>query len=134
MKRISSLLAVAVAVACSEAFQPTIDNVMGDYTARTFTATDTSGTTDLLKAGAVFTLSLALDDTTFGYLYVPAAVAGGTELIADMAGNWTLTNGQVHVSRDVDTFVRDMPFVAGNRRLEGDKTFSGVRVRVVLTK
>lgn len=58
MKRVSSLLAVAVAVACSDAFQPTIDNVAGDYTARTFTITDSTGTTDVLKAGGVLTFSL----------------------------------------------------------------------------
>ena len=134
MKRVSSLLAVVLAVACSDAFQPTIDNVAGDYTARTLTITDSTGTTDVLKAGGVLTLSLVPRGTTAGYLYIPGAVAGGSDVIADMVGTWTMSSGIIYVSGTADTFMRDMGFIAGKRRLDGSKVFSGVRVQIVLIK
>src|SRR5436190_9028420 len=44
MRSISSLVAAAALVACSDAFKPTTENVLGDYNLRTFETTDTSGT------------------------------------------------------------------------------------------
>ena len=128
-----AVAAVAAALACSDAFQPTVDNVIGDYTARTFTITDSSGTRDLLKAGAIFTLSLAPRGTLAGYLYVPA-MAGDSELVADMAGSWTMSEGVILVNQTADTFVRDLAFFAERRRLYGIKTFGSVTVRAILTK
>jgi len=101
MKRVSSLLAVAIAVACSDAFQPTIDNVAGDYTARTFTITDSTGTTDVLKAGGVLTLSLVPRGTTAGYLYIPGAVAGGSDVVADMVLEPKFANEDIDKEKSV---------------------------------
>ena len=44
MKRILLAVTAAAAVACSDAFKPTTENVLGDYNLRTFETTDTSGT------------------------------------------------------------------------------------------
>jgi len=109
--------------------------VVGDYTARAFTITDSTGTRDLLKAGAVFTLLLLPRGTTAGYLYLPAT-AGDSEVVADMAGSWTMSEGVILVSQTADTFVRDLGFFAERDRLYGVKTYGyGARtVRAILTK
>lgn len=135
MQRFRHLLAAAVAVgvACSDPFQPTVENVIGDYTARTLTVTDSSGTRDLLKAGAILTLSLGPRGSAFGYLYIPAS-AGDAEVVADMAGTWTLWEGVILLDQTAETFVRDMAFFAYDRQLYASKYFSSARVEVVLTK
>jgi len=133
MKRLKHLLAVAAVFACSDPFQPTVENVIGDYTARTFTVTDSTGTTDLLNAGATFTLSLGPRGTAVGYLYIPA-ISGDSEVVADMAGTWTLWQGIILLNQTADTFVRDLAFFAGDRQLYADKIFPSARVKVILTK
>ena len=135
MKQLLSVLAVGALVACSEPFRPTVDDVVGDYTARALTITDSTGTRDLLKAGAVFTLLLLPRGATAGYLYLPAT-AGDSEVVADMAGSWTMSEGVILVSQTADTFVRDLGFFAERGRLYGVKTYGhGARtVRAILTK
>ena len=102
-------------------------------TSRTITVS--TGTRDLLKAGAVFTLLLLPRGATAGYLYLPAT-AGDSEVVADMAGSWTMSEGVILVSQTADTFVRDLGFFVEPGRLYGVKTYSlgAVTVRAILTK
>ncbi len=129
-----SLVAVAAVVACSDSFSPTVDNVAGGYVLNTLVTTETAGTTDWRARGATFTITLATNGTTTGHLFIPGAGAGGGDFNADMAGTWTLTGSTVEFAQTADSFVRDMAFKAAENRLTGDETFSGTRVRVVLTK
>jgi len=79
-------------------------------------------------------MSLAANGTTTGHLFLPGADTGGADFNADMAGTWMLSGDTIQFDQTADSFVRDMPFLAGENRLTGDHTFGGVRVRLVLTK
>jgi hypothetical protein len=137
MKQSLSFLAVAVvaAVACSDAFKPTTENVLGDYAVRSFQTTDTSGTINWIQRGATFTLTLGPSGVTTGHMFVPGAGEGGADVDQLLIGDWTLTGSTITFDMPaVDTFVRDMPWTVGENRLAGDHTFAGTRIRVVLTK
>ena len=131
MRSISSLVAVATLVACSDAFKPTTENVIGDYQPLTFTI-DSAGTSrDLLAAGASLDLLLLPFGEAVGQLNVPGDTAMA---FVSLNGSWTLTGNTVRFTQTADTFVRDMDWVAGKDRLSGDKTFGDVRVRIVLKR
>jgi hypothetical protein len=136
--RVRTILAVAAAaaLACSDSFTPTAENVVGDYTLeRLVTVTDTGGTYDWRAAGATLTISLDTNGTTTGHLFIPHGGEQGADLDADMAGTWTLTDGIVEFDQpNTDTFVRDYAFSAGKNRLTVDRTDPEGRFVVVLTK
>jgi hypothetical protein len=131
MRSISSLVAVAAAVACSDAFKPTADTVIGSYQPLTFTI-DSAGTSrDLLAAGASLDVLLLPFGDVVGQLNLPGDT---TMAFVSLNGSWTLTGNTVRFTQTSDTFVRDMDWIAGKDRLSGDKTFGAVRVRVVLKR
>jgi hypothetical protein len=135
MTRMGLLGLAFVLGACGgDSFSPTTETVAGSYTATTFTITSSAGTTDLLAVGATVTVTLAGDGTTAGHLFVPNGAAGGGDLDEDLAGTWTLAGSTVTFSQTADTFIRDAAFTAGPNRLTGEDTFSGVTVRLVLSK
>jgi spore maturation protein SpmB len=75
---ISRTVAVGTSVmlaACGgdDGFSPTVETVAGSYSATIFTLTTSAGTTNLLAAGALVSVTLAADGTTTGQLFVPAA-------------------------------------------------------------
>jgi len=126
---------VTTAVACSDSFKPTTENVLGDYRVQTFTTTDTGGTIDWVKRGGTFTLTLGPLGTTFGHLFMPGAAEGGGDEDQVLIGDWTLTSSTITFSMPaVDTFVRDMPWMVTENKLSGDHTFAGTRIKVILTK
>jgi len=130
MRLIPSLLAVAAVVACSDSFKPTTENVMGDYRVRTFQTTDTSGTIDWIQRGGTLTISLGPSG-----IFVPGAAQGGGDFDQILLGDWTLSGNTITFDMPaVDTFIRDMPWTVTENTLSGDHTFSGTRIRVVLTK
>lgn len=118
----------------------TMELLAGEYVAEdsfgaiTFTTTEAGQTVDWLARGASLTIRLAPNGSTEGRLFIPEADEDGSDLDADMAGTWTLVGDTVRFSQSADTFVRDMPFVARDGRLEGDRVFGGTRVRVTLVK
>ena len=136
MRLIVGVFAIAaLAASCSDPFKPTTENVVGDYSLQALTtATDTGGTVNWVTAGATCTISLAANGTTTGHLFLPGADTGGADFNADLAGTWMLTGDTIQFDQTADSFVRDMPFVAGENRLTADHTFGNVRVRLVLTK
>jgi len=135
MKRILLAVTAAAAVACSDAFKPTTENVLGDYNLRTFETTDTSGTIDWVQRGGTMTLSLGPFGVTTGHMFMPGAAEGGGDFDQLLIGDWTLTGNTITFDMPaVDTFVRDMPWTVTENKLSGDHTFSGTRIRVVLTK
>ena len=105
----------------------------GDYHATTLTATQATGTINLLLNGGALTLSLHQDGTTTGHLFVPGAGEGGADVDLDLPGTWTLTRNTVTFASDADTFIRDMPFTPELNRLRGEETFGDFTIRVVLT-
>jgi hypothetical protein len=109
-------------------------SVAGTYTATTFTATSPGGTTDLLAGGASISAILNADGTTSGTLHVPAALNNGTAIDEDLAGTWTLSNGQVGFHQTADTFLPDLAFTVHGNQLEGTGAFGGTTLHVVLTK
>ncbi|HEV8380483.1 MAG TPA: hypothetical protein VGQ29_02800 [Gemmatimonadales bacterium] len=138
MKQMPSLLAasaVAAAVACSDSFKPTTENVLGDYTLQTFQSTDATGTTNWVQRGGTLTISLGPFGVTTGHLFMPGADEGGGDLDQLLIGDWTLSGNTITFDMPaVDTFIRDMPWTVTENTLSGDHTFSGTRIRVVLTK
>jgi hypothetical protein len=135
MRSISSLVAVAAAVACSDAFKPTTENVLGNYSVRTFETTDTSGTIDWVQRGGTMTISLGPFGITTGHLFLPGAAEGGGDFDQLLIGDWALAGNTITFSMPaVDTFVRDIPWTVSKNGLSGDHTFRGTRMRVVLTK
>ncbi len=132
---VAAVAAVAAVVACSDAFKPTTENVVGDYSVQTFTTTDTSGSTNWVQRGASLTLTLGPSGTTTGHLFVPGAAEGGGDFDTILIGDWMLAGNTITFNMPaIDTFVRDMPWTVTKNRLSGDHTFSGTRIRVVLTK
>ena len=116
-------------------FSPTVETVAGNYHATTLTATQATGTINLLLNGGALTLSLQEDGTTTGHLFVPGAGETGEDIDLDLTGTWTLAGNTVTFAQpNADTFIRDMPFTAEPNRLRGEETFNDVTVRVVLTK
>jgi hypothetical protein len=135
MTRVGMLGLAFVLGACGgDSFSPTNETVAGSYTGTTFTTTSGAGTTDLLALGATVTVTLAGDGTTTGRLFVANGAEGGGDLDADLAGTWTLAGSTVTFSQTADTFIRDAAFTAGPNRLVGEDTFSGVTIRLVLSK
>lgn len=119
---------------------PSMAVVAGEYDAAdtfgalSFTTTADGETTDWLAAGARLTLTLDADGTVAGRLFIPGGDEDGSDMDADMAGTWTLSGTTVRFEQEADTFVRDMPFTYTDKVLSGDRTFSDVRVRVVLVE
>ncbi len=127
-------LAVALA-ACDSPTEPrTVASVSGSYRATTFTLVQEGSTVDLLQQGAELDLRLDPNGTTAGRIVVPNGDEDGGDFDADLTGQWTLKGDTVRFQHAADTFVRDMPFLVRGSRLEGDETFGGARIRVVLEK
>lgn len=114
---------------------PSMAEVAGTYEATSLTMAFAGGAPmDLLAAGAEATLALDADGTAAGHLFVPGADEGGADLDEDLAGTWTLNGNTVALSQSGDTFLGDIPLTVSGGRLVGDRTASGVRIRVTLTR
>ena len=127
------LLAVVAAVACSDPFKPTIEDVSGIYQMQSFT-TDSAGVhKDWVAAGATMEIWLSPLSDMIGQLIMPLDTTS-------MLGTWDLSGNTVHLTPDADSFVRDMDWIvgkdwiSGKDRLSGDEIFGAVRVRVVLKR
>ena len=132
--QVSSIVAVLAAVACSDSFQPTVDNVVGSYTARRFTTTDSIGTTDLVKAGAVFYVTLGPRGETDGYVYIPA-IGSDPEVVEDIHGTWTMSRGIILIEQTGGTFVERMGFFPERSALFAAKsTPEAARISALLAK
>lgn len=126
-----SLLVVAVvgAVACSDAFEPTTENVSGTYQLSAFTSDSAGVQKDWVASGAALELVLVPAGDVSGRLWVP----NNTQFFgANMIGTWALHGNTVHFIQDADTFVRDIDWIARRNRLYGNATLGVVRVHVVL--
>lgn len=130
----TGLLAALMACGGGDTFTPTPESVTGSYSAAAFTATAGAGSIDLLALGATVQVTLALNGTTTGHLFVPGGGENGADLDADLAGTWTLSGRTVTFNQSADTFIRDVDFTAGRNQLIGEGTFNGFFLRLVLAK
>jgi len=137
------LVAVPLLGACDSPVAPpelTHAQLAGSYAAETsygsltLTTTADGVTTNWLAAGARVELELRADGSTAGRLYIPGADKGGADMDESLAGSWTLKGTTIQLAHEADTFLRDMPLTVHADRLEGDSTFGGVRVRLVLVR
>jgi hypothetical protein len=136
MRAIAALTLAIVIGGCGgeDAFSPTVETVAGSYGARSLTLSSAVGTTDLLALGSTVDVTLAVDGTTTGRLFVPGGDEDGGDLDVDLAGTWALSGTTVTFDQEGDTFIRDVEFTAGPDQLTGEGTFSGAIIRVVLGK
>ncbi|HEX8363582.1 MAG TPA: hypothetical protein VF613_25905 [Longimicrobium sp.] len=126
----SLALLVALLAACDGGTDS--EPITGDYSATTLSVSENGTTTNFLSRGVSLEITLNADSTTTGRLLAPDP----TEPVdASLAGLWSLRGDTVRFQHSADTFVRDMPFVVRDGRLEGDRTFGdGSRYRVTLSK
>ncbi len=139
-----ALIAFGLLAACGDGGTSpqglTRTDLVGTYSATTFTTGSGALTANLLSEGAVLTIALNADGTTTGHLLVPGGGNNGSDLDADLAGTFSFdeSTGDIAFSQTADTFVRDMTFTAsrsgGVVRIEGQQSFSGTTVHVVLQK
>lgn len=80
---------------------PTLENIVGAYTATTFTG----GGYDVLALGGGLQMTLAMDRSVTGTMEIPAAAGG--PFTADMAGTYSVSGNSLTFTQDADTFVRD---------------------------
>ena len=128
------MVLLAFTAGCESSTGPDREALAGVWVATTFASWENGVTTDQLAAGSSLSISLALDGTTTGQLVIQGGNADGTDLVASMAGTWTLADGTVDFSQSADTFVRDMSFAVDGNTLKGDEIFGEARVIVTLTK
>jgi len=111
-----------------------MEAVAGAYSAASFTVTEGSTTTDWLDAGATVTMILDAEGDVSGQLFVPGGNDDGSDLVANLAGTWTLDGQIVTFDQAADTFIRDMSFTVTGNALVGDETFGTTHVQLTLTK
>jgi hypothetical protein len=135
--RVAGVAALA-ACAVPDPFVPTVDNMVGAYTATQLVTADANGYVDWIAAGGSLTLTLNANATTTGRLFLPGGATGGGDLDEDMVGTWLLIGQTIQLGQAAQTFVRQMDFIAEENRLAGDKYFGTapdtLRVIIILTK
>lgn len=127
--RIASFALLFALAACDGSTDS--EQIPGEYRATTLTATENGATTDYLKEGVSLNITLNEDGTTTGRLFASDDVEPIDE---SMAGRWSVRGDTVRFDQNADTFVRDMPFLVRDGRLQGDRSFGDTRVRVTLSK
>jgi hypothetical protein len=117
MRAVIALILALVLGGCGDedTFSPTVETVAGSYTAISLTASSSVGTTS-------------------GRLFVPGGAEDGGDLDVDLTGTWTLSGTTVRFDQEGDSFIPDVAFTAGRNQLNGEGTFSGTIIRLVLGK
>ena len=127
-----ALLGACLIAGCEDSSGP--DSPVGTYTATAFLTTPTGGQPiNQLANGGTITLNLIDGGFTSGHIHIEAS-GGEPEFDADLNGLWTVSGSTVTLDHLADTFLRDMPLTFDGTRLTGDRTFTGGRVQVTLTR
>ena len=136
-------IALAVPACSSDPADPTPEpltaaELLGAYTATTFTVDFGSGPENMLSGGASIQITLQANGETTERVFAPDAGEEGGDFDESLAGTWILQGVIVELDHDADTFLRDMPFTAtkggGVVRLGGSKNFGDETIHVVLVK
>jgi hypothetical protein len=133
---LATLALTAATAACGDdpTYPPTMRDIAGTYTATRFETTTDGSTVDQLAAGATITLTLNLNGTTAGRLFVPGGNPDGSDYDVDLAGAWSVAAWEVDLSHAADTFLRGMTLVWDDGTLDGSQTFGNTLVEVVLRR
>ena len=123
-----------VASACADDPLVPPPGAPGDYRATHFSLAMGGPPVNLLAAGASLVLTLGEDHSTTGRLHLPASVAGGEPIDADLAGTWRQSQDTVFFSGPADTFIRDVPFLLRGATLVAEYDDVGARLDVTLAK
>jgi hypothetical protein len=121
-------------LASADSAEPTMAGIAGAYTAETLTTQTGGMLTDHLAQGSRMELLLRADGTCAGLLWMPDQAGSRQPFNVNLAGRWTLHGDTVEFDNRVNTFVREMPFVFENGRLEGEQIFGDAVTRLVLEK
>lgn len=134
--RVIAAIVLMTAAGCQDTTEVDASAIAGAYHATTFTSVTGTTSTDELAAGATLAITLNVDGTTTGQLFLPAAMTGAGDRTESMAGTWALADRTVTFNQAADTFVRDMPFTVADSTndLHGDQIFGNTRVIVTLRK
>lgn len=89
---------------------------------------------DALAEGAMLSLVLREGQRVNGTLFLPASIAGGTDLTADMAGTWTKIGDTVRFNQVSQTFVSEVPWVLTPEMLTTADSVDGSFYEVELTR
>jgi len=127
-----TIVAVALAVmGCDNSLAP--EDVVGSYEAIRFVFSEGFDEIDVLAAGGQLDLTLNVDGSTSGSLFIPATVtADGQEVAADLAGTFTIVEEIIRFDQAADTFVRNSDWVKDRTRLVGGGVFDGQTIVAVL--
>ncbi len=89
---------------------------------------------DALAEGATLSLVLREGQRVNGTLFMPASIAGGTDLTADMAGNWTKNGDTIRFNQIAQTFVSEFPWILTPDMLTTADSVDGSFYEVELTR
>ena len=122
-----------LAVGCSDPITP--ESIAGTYTATTFTLSG-EVTEDVLATGGTLTITFNADGTTSGSLFVPAAseASEDVDLVVDMAGTFSLSDGSISLTQTGDSFVRVLDWTVEGDQIHGTRTNGGVTVTITLSR
>lgn len=97
---------------CDDPLTPQ-EELAGEYEMTTLLVTEGGVSSDMLEAGVTIEIMLLQNGTTSGSYFIPAGNEDGSDLDADLAGTWTVSNDGERVTFDhvADTFLRDRDFV-----------------------
>ena len=137
LRRLAFISAAVVSTAgCSggEAIVlPTID-ITGNYVATYFHVTPTGKPTiDVLARGGSLTMTIAANKATSGTLIIPQDVFGSAQNLS-MAGTVVQNGHSVQFVQSVDSFVRQLGWLAGGGTIATDVNDGSARVEVLLTR
>lgn len=133
--RLVSVAVLAAAVVSCGDDALSVQDVVGTYTATSFSVTPTGqAAIDVLAGGGSLAITLAGDGSTTGVMAIPASINGGTALLESMAGTFTLTGTTITFDQAADTFVRDVDFTVSGRRLHAAESLGSAAVDVTLAR
>jgi hypothetical protein len=118
-RSVGGIASIALFLACSDSSGPDRLSFVGSYSATVLVVTAVSlHPVDYIAAGSTLTITIAEDSSVTGHLTIPAAITGGADFDADMAGVAAVTEATVIFDQAAVTFVRGLTFTRHHRYLE----------------
>ena len=106
----------------------TLEDVAGAYEATSFVG----GGYDVLAEGGNLTMTLGVDGSVSGSMFIPATAGG--PFSADLAGTFVISGRNLTFSQSADTFVRDVTWTWDDGVLDGSWSGGGQTITVRLER